>query len=209
MAAIIERVGPCKLSYREPVFETLVRSIVFQQLSGKAATTIFNRLVEAAGGKLTPEAILKLRTPTLRKVGLSKQKASYIRDLATRAQAKEIDFEALPALSDEEIITALTKVKGIGVWTAHMFLLFALRRENVLPTGDLGVRAAIRKLYKKRSMPSPGIYGEASSFSEHLLLVSGSQRTKFRNRKAFFRSPSAISEPGVIQVFGCLPALCG
>ena len=155
MAAIIERVGPCKLSYREPVFETLVRSIVFQQLSGKAATTIFNRLVEAAGGKLTPEAILKLRTPTLRKVGLSKQKASYIRDLDTRTQAKEIDFEALPALSDEEIITALTKVKGIGVWTAHMFLLFALRRENVLPTGDLGVRAAIRKLYKKRSMPSP------------------------------------------------------
>jgi DNA-3-methyladenine glycosylase II len=155
LAAIIERVGPCKLSYREPVFETLVRSIVFQQLSGKAATTIFNRLVEAAGGKLTPEAILKLRTPTLRKVGLSKQKASYIRDLATRAQAKEIDFEALPALSDEEIIAALTKVKGIGVWTAHMFLLFALRRENVLPTGDLGVRAAIRKLYKKRSMPSP------------------------------------------------------
>jgi DNA-3-methyladenine glycosylase II len=155
LAAIIERVGPCKLSYREPVFETLVRSIVFQQLSGKAATTIFNRLVEAAGGKLSPEAILKLRTPTLRKVGLSKQKASYIRDLATRAQAKKIDFEALPALSDEEIIAALTKVKGIGVWTAHMFLLFALRRENVLPTGDLGVRAAIRKLYKKRSMPSP------------------------------------------------------
>ena len=155
LAAIIERVGPCKLSYREPVFETLVRSIVFQQLSGKAATTIFNRLVEAAGGKLSPGAILKLRTPTLRKVGLSKQKASYIRDLANRAQAKEIDFEALPALSDEEIIAALTKVKGIGVWTAHMFLLFALRRENVLPTGDLGVRAAIRKLYKKRSMPSP------------------------------------------------------
>jgi DNA-3-methyladenine glycosylase II len=154
LAAIIEQVGPCKLTYRDPVFETLVRSIVFQQLSGKAATTIFNRLVEAAGGKLTPEAILKLRSPTLRKVGLSKQKASYVHDLATRAQAKEIDFAALPTLSDEEIIAFLTKVKGVGVWTAHMFLLFALRRENVLPTGDLGVRVAIRKFYKKRTMPS-------------------------------------------------------
>lgn len=155
LAAIVERVGEYAIQYREPGFETLVRSIVFQQLSGKAASTIFNRLAAATGGAMTPESILKLRAPTLRKAGLSRQKISYIRDLAKRAVARELDFTALPQLNDEEIIATLTKVKGVGVWTAHMFLIFALRRPNVLPTGDLGVRAAIRKAYKKRKLPSP------------------------------------------------------
>lgn len=155
LAAIIERVGPCTIQYREPQFASLVRSIVFQQLSGKSATPIFNRLVEACGGQITPEAILKLRTPRLRKVGLSRQKISYIRDLAKNTQAGKLDFAALPNLADEEIIRRLTAVKGIGVWTAHMFLLFALRRENVLPVGDFGVRNAIRKAYRKRKLPSP------------------------------------------------------
>jgi DNA-3-methyladenine glycosylase II len=155
LAAIIERVGPCSIQYREPEFASLVRSIVFQQLSGKSATPIFNRLVEASGGQITPDAILKLRTPRLRKVGLSRQKISYIRDLAKSTQAGKLDFAALPKLPDEEIIQKLTAVKGIGVWTAHMFLLFALRRENVLPVGDFGVRNAIRKAYRKRKLPSP------------------------------------------------------
>jgi DNA-3-methyladenine glycosylase II len=155
LAAIIERVGPCKIQYREPEFASLVRSIVFQQLSGKSATPIFNRLLEACGGQITPEAILKLRTPRLRKVGLSRQKISYIRDLAKNTQTGKLDFAALPQLPDEEIIERLTAVKGIGEWTAHMFLLFALRRENVLPVGDFGVRNAIRKAYRKRKLPSP------------------------------------------------------
>jgi DNA-3-methyladenine glycosylase II len=155
LATIIERIGPCTITYREPVFETLVRSIVFQQLNGRAAMTIFNRLAEAVGGTLTPESILKLSTPKLRAVGLSKQKMAYIRDLAKLTAAGDLDFAALRELPDEEVIAALTKVKGVGVWTAHMFLLFALRRENVLPTGDLGVRAALRRAYKKRKLPSP------------------------------------------------------
>jgi DNA-3-methyladenine glycosylase II len=155
LAAIIERVGPCNIQYREPEFASLVRSIVFQQLSGKSATPIFNRLVEACGGQITPDAILKLRTPRLRKVGLSRQKISYIRDLAKSTQAGKLDFAALPDLPDQEIIQKLTAVKGIGEWTAHMFLLFALRRENVLPVGDFGVRNAIRKAYRKRKLPSP------------------------------------------------------
>ena len=155
LAAIIERIGEYKITYREPTFESLVRSIVFQQLNGRAAMTIFNRLAEAAGGKLTPESILSLSTPELRKVGLSKQKMTYIRDLAALTASGALDFAALPQLSDEEVITALTQVKGVGVWTAHMFLMFALRRENILPTGDLGVRAAIRKAYKKRKLPLP------------------------------------------------------
>jgi len=155
LAAIIERVGPCqiKLAYREPDFRALVRSIVFQQLNGKAATTIFNRLVEAAGGTVTPESMRNLTVAEMRRVGLSKQKTSYIRDLADHAIEGRVDFAALSAMTDAEVIAALTQVKGIGVWTAHMFLMFALRRENILPTADYGIRSAIRKAYRKRKMP--------------------------------------------------------
>jgi len=155
LAAIIERVGEYRITYREPQFETLVRSIVFQQLNGAAATTIFNRFKLAAGGELTPESILKMRVPKMRKCGLSKQKISYIRDLAQRTAKGTVDFQALHAMSDAEVITTLTQIKGIGEWTAHMFLIFALQRPNVLPTGDLGVRIAIRKAYRKRKLPSP------------------------------------------------------
>src|SRR5207237_7719815 len=92
---------------------------------------------------------------TLRKIGWSQQKASYIRDLAKRTASGELNFAALPALDDEEVISTLTAVKGIGEWTAHMFLIFALRRLNVLPTGDYGVRAAMKKAYRMRDLPSP------------------------------------------------------
>ena len=143
------------MQYREPTFEALVRSIVFQQLNGKAARSIFDRLVAAAGNTITPESILKLSTRQMRAVGLSKQKLSYIRDLAERTHSGEVDFTALASLSDEEVIAALTKVKGIGEWTAHMFLIFALQRPNVLPTGDYGVRAAIKRAYRKRKLPTP------------------------------------------------------
>lgn len=155
LAAIIERVGEYRIIYREPQFETLVRSIVFQQLNGAAARTIFDRFKLAAGGALTPESILKMRIPKMRKCGLSKQKISYIRDLAQRTAKGTVDFQALHAMSDAEVITTLTQIKGIGEWTAHMFLIFALQRPNVLPTGDLGVRIAIRKAYRKRKLPSP------------------------------------------------------
>ena len=155
LASIIERVGEFKMQYREPVFASLVRSIVFQQLHGKAATTIFNRLLEKAGGELTPESILKLRSSQMRAVGLSNQKLTYIRDLAKKTKSGKLNFELLPQLSDEEVVAHLTQIKGIGVWTAHMFLIFALRRDNVLPTGDLGVRAAMRKAYGMKVLPKP------------------------------------------------------
>jgi DNA-3-methyladenine glycosylase II len=155
LAALIKRVGPPRIQYREPTFEILVRSIAFQQLNGKAASTIYNRLVAAAGGKITPDSILKLRPPKMRAAGLSRQKLSYIRDLARQTRRGQVDFARLPQMPDDEVIAHLTRVKGIGVWSAHMFLLFALRRPDVLPTGDFGVCNAIRKLYKKRSMPKP------------------------------------------------------
>lgn len=155
LAAIIERVGPCQIAYREPTFEALARSIVFQQLSTKAARTIYGRLEEVAGGKITPEAIQNLSLGDMRRAGLSKQKIGYIRDLAEHALSGKVDFNRLPAMSDEEVIVALTDIKGVGVWTAHMFLIFALRRPNVLAVGDLGVRTAIQRHYKKRALPKP------------------------------------------------------
>jgi DNA-3-methyladenine glycosylase II len=156
MAAIIERVGPYKIEYREPVFQTLVRSIVYQQLHGKAALTIFTRLKDATkADPITPESILKLRPQRMRKLGLSQQKMSYIRELARMTRDGDVNFEGCNALEDAAVIEHLTRVKGIGVWTVHMFLIFALRRHDVLPTGDLGVRAAMKKAYGLDELPKP------------------------------------------------------
>jgi DNA-3-methyladenine glycosylase II len=156
MAAIVDRVGPYVIEYREPVFETLVRSIVYQQLSGKAASTILGRLLGAAkASPLTPEAILKLRSTKMRTLGLSQQKTDYIRTLARMTRDGEVDFAACGAMTDAEVIAHLTRVKGVGVWTVQMFLLFAMRRPDVLPTGDLGVRAAMQKAYGLAELPKP------------------------------------------------------
>jgi len=155
LCAIIERVGPCRMEFGEPEFAALAESIVYQQLNGKAAATIFERFAALAGEPLTPEGILKLSDEQLRGVGLSKQKSAYLKDLAAKTAAGALDFARLPELSDDEVIEHLTQVKGIGVWTAHMFLMFSLQRPNVLPTGDYGVQMAIKKHYKKRKLPKP------------------------------------------------------
>ncbi len=155
LAEIIGRVGEYRIQFRDPVFETLVRSIVYQQLSGRVASVIFGRLEAAVAGNMTPASILKLRPGRMRKLGLSAQKTAYIRDLARHTRDGAVVFEELPSLSDAEVIEHLTQVKGIGVWTAHMFLMFALRRADVLPTGDLGIRTAMRKAYGLKEMPQP------------------------------------------------------
>ena len=155
LSRIISEVGSYRIEFRDPSFETLVKSIVYQQLSGRVASVIFGRLVEAAGGRLTPESILKLRPVRMRAAGLSGQKTAYIRDLARHTRDRRVIFEELAELSDDEVTERLTQVKGIGVWTVHMFLIFALRRPNVLPTGDLGIRNAVRKAYGMAEMPKP------------------------------------------------------
>lgn len=156
MAAIIAKAGPYRVGYTDPVFQTLVRSIVYQQLNGKAALTIFNRLTEAVKvSPMTPEAVLKLRPQKMRAVGLSKQKTLYIRELARLTRDGAIQFERLPEMEDAAIIETLTRVKGVGVWTVQMFLMFALQRPNVLPVGDLGVRAAMKKAYGLAELPKP------------------------------------------------------
>jgi DNA-3-methyladenine glycosylase II len=155
LRAIIDRVGPCRMELGEPVFHSLAEAIVYQQLNGKAAVTIFNRFAALAGEPVTPEGILKLTPENMRAAGLSKQKSSYLFDMAERASRGELDFTRLPDLTDEEVIKHLTQVKGVGVWTAHMFLMFTLKRPNVLPTGDFGVQMAIKKHYGKRKLPKP------------------------------------------------------
>ena len=156
LGGIIQRVGSYRIQHRDPNFHTLVRSIVYQQLSGKAALTIFNRLIAAAKtDPLTPESILKLRPARMRTLGLSKQKLTYIRELARMTRDGQVRFDGVHALEDAAIIEHFTQVKGIGVWTAQMFLIFALRRLDVLPTGDLGVRAAIKKAYNLAELPTP------------------------------------------------------
>jgi DNA-3-methyladenine glycosylase II len=155
LRAIIGRVGPCRMEFGEPEFSSLAEAIVYQQLNGKAAVTIFNRFVALAGDRLTPEGILKLSNEQMRSVGLSKQKSAYLKDLAAKTSDGLLNFERLPDMTDDEVIEHLTQVKGIGVWTSHMFLIFSLRRPNVLPIGDYGVQMAIRKHYKKRKLPKP------------------------------------------------------
>ncbi len=143
------------MEYGPAEFSSLAEAIVYQQLNGKAAETIFKRFAALAGNPLTPEGILKLTDEQLRSVGLSKQKSAYLKDLAEKTAAGLLNFSRLPELSDEEVIKHLTQVKGIGVWTAHMFLMFSLRRPNVLPTGDYGVQVAVKKHYRKRKLPKP------------------------------------------------------
>lgn len=128
-------------------FATLVTSITHQQVSMAAARTIHGRLVKLLGGKVTPRRVLARTPEQLRAAGLSRTKAAYILDLADKTQRKEVEFGRFPAMSDEAILAELTEVKGIGVWTAQMFLMFHLHRPDVLPTGDLGLRTAVSEVY--------------------------------------------------------------
>lgn len=155
LRGIIERVGSCRMEFGPPEFHSLAEAIVYQQLHGKAAVTIFKRFVAIAGEPLTPEGILKLSDEQLRSAGLSKQKSGYLKDLATKTRDRLLDFTSLIEMPDEGVIRHLTQVKGVGVWTAQMFLIFTLKRPDVLPTGDYGVQAAMKKHYRKRKMPKP------------------------------------------------------
>lgn len=156
MGGLIERIGPYAIEYLAPGFETLVKAIVYQQLSGKVAEIIFNRVVAAAGdGRLTAEGALQLSPARLRALGLSKQKIAYLRALAERTLSGDVDFAALRRLPDRLVYRRLTSLKGIGPWTVQMFLIFALRRINVLPSADLGIRAAVKKAYAMAEMPTP------------------------------------------------------
>ncbi len=159
MAALVRRLGPLDHASRrrgrpDDAYGALVRTIVGQQLSTKAARTIYARLVALFGDSPpTPEEILSADEDVLRNAGLSRQKVGYLRDLARHVQSGELDFAALHYLSDEEVTARITAVKGLGQWSADMFLMFHLGRPDVLPVGDLGIRRAVEKAYGLPGLP--------------------------------------------------------
>ncbi len=154
----IAQAGPCSLS-RERAgthFAAVARSIIYQQLSGKAAATIHGRFEALFNGSApAPAAVLKVPFARLRAIGLSERKAEYVQGLARDVLERRVPIEQLDDLDDAGVIEALTAVRGVGEWTAQMFLMFRLGRPDVLPTLDLGVQTAIRRLYGLRTHPSP------------------------------------------------------
>jgi DNA-3-methyladenine glycosylase II len=149
--------GACGLAdaqHTDPL-QALLHAIVSQQLSTRAAATISSRFEALYGGVPTPAQIAATSDEQLRAVGLSMQKIGYIRDLCRRIDDGSLPLAALDTMSDDEVVAALTEVKGIGRWTAEMFLMFRLHRPDVLPVGDLGIVKAVQKAYRLRKMPTP------------------------------------------------------
>lgn len=154
MKFVIRRVGPCALRLRRDRFQTLVRSILSQQISGYAARAIRQRLEGlVAPERLTAANLAALSAEQMRSAGISAQKSAYLRSLAERVRDGELRLNTIGRLPDEAVIEQLVQVKGIGVWTAQMFLIFSLGRPDVLPWDDLGIRQAIRKLYGLAELP--------------------------------------------------------
>jgi DNA-3-methyladenine glycosylase II len=159
MAALVESVGPLDHAARrrgrpDDAYGALVRTIVGQQLSTKAARTIYARLVAHFGDNPpTPAELLAAQEAALRAAGLSRQKVSYLRDLAARVESGELELDILHQLPDEEVSARITAVKGLGQWSADMFLMFHLQRPDVLPVGDLGIRRAVETAYGLPGLP--------------------------------------------------------
>lgn len=156
MRRVIESVGPFSLKPQRDYFRILVRSIVSQQISTAAARTILARINDhLLPEKITPASFARLDFETLRSLGLSPQKAGYALDLTDKVTSGQLNLRTIARRDDETVIAELTQVKGIGVWSAHMFLIFALGRLDVLPVGDLGIRNAIQRLYSLPEVPKP------------------------------------------------------
>jgi DNA-3-methyladenine glycosylase II len=155
LASIIDRIGPYEFHLDEDHYEALVGSIIFQQLAGVAARAILNRFKQLFEGKIPrPREYLSTEEGRLRASGLSPQKIRYIRDLSERIEHGLLDLRKLSDLTDDEVVKELDEVKGIGRWTAEMFLIFVLGRTDVLPVDDLGLRKAAQKIYRLRKLPT-------------------------------------------------------
>ncbi|MBW3535640.1 MAG: DNA-3-methyladenine glycosylase 2 family protein [Gemmatimonadetes bacterium] len=154
---LVEEVGPVRFEARAPdTFSFLVRAVTYQQLAGKAAATIHGRLVEALEGEVTPAAVLSASEEALRGAGLSRAKMASIVDLATRVDSGDVRLDDIEGLDDGAVVERLVRVRGIGRWTAEMALLFHLRRPDVWPVTDLGVRAGAARLFGMDEPPAPG-----------------------------------------------------
>ena len=165
LANLIQTVGKYAIETHKDPFESLVKSIIYQQLSSRSANAIYSRFLSHYDDTLpTPKQIISTPDDTFRtKIGLSHKKIQYIKDLSLRIFNGELSLGLLPDMADEEIIAELVKVRGIGRWTAEMFLIFHLGREDIMPLGDLGIRKAVQKLYGLPELPSPANVLEISS----------------------------------------------
>ncbi len=173
LAEIISKVGAIKLPTPRSHFESLADSIVSQQLSTKAAATIFKRFVEAMEQDIRPGKILETSPEILRSVGLSGQKTKYMFALAAAFTNNPEVYENIHELSDQEVIKLLTEIKGIGVWTAQMFLMFNLLRENIFPIGDLGIRRSMEKHYfEGKEQPHELLIQQAEIWAPHRTVAS-------------------------------------
>ncbi|MBM4386074.1 MAG: DNA-3-methyladenine glycosylase 2 family protein [Deltaproteobacteria bacterium] len=156
LARVIEAHGPCTLTPRGDPYRYLVRSILYQQLAGKAAATIERRFKAGFGGRVPPPALLaKQRDAKLRTFGLSRQKAAAVKAVASAFDSGLVSARRIPHMHDDAVVESVTQIRGVGEWTAHMLLMFALGRPDVLPTGDYGVRKGAQKLYGLRDLPKP------------------------------------------------------
>jgi DNA-3-methyladenine glycosylase II len=156
LAPIIKSVGPCQIKPHKDHYGQLVGSIVGQQLSVKAAAAIRQRLIDLFGGKMpTPEQLIKVDGQKLRDIGFSWSKVGYVKDLAEHIIDGRLDLEHISTMPNDQLIEQLTAVKGIGEWSAHMFMLFGLGRLDILPVGDLGIRKAVQNIYKLKELPDP------------------------------------------------------
>jgi len=152
LARIIKKIGKCNLKAHNDFYYSLLASIISQQLSGRVADVIFGRFIDYFGYP-DPQFILKAEDEEIRRLGLSNAKVKYVKDLSLKLINKEISFRGIQKKTDEDIIAELTRVKGVGVWTVHMFLIFTLGRLNILPVGDLGIKRAIMNNYNLKVMP--------------------------------------------------------
>jgi DNA-3-methyladenine glycosylase II len=221
LARLIDAVGPIEIAMRRERFAALGRAIIFQQLAGAAARTIHDRFVALFPGRRfpSPRQVLDASPEDLRRVGLSRQKSLYLKDLAAHVENGALNFHRFSKMEDEEIIVDLTRVHGIGRWTAEMFLMFNLGRPDVLPVDDLGVRNAARRLYRMRKMPDAKRlralaerwrpYRSAASWylwrSGDVVLPDGASpkprsstrgKSKVRKKPIAAPSPPALARPG-------------
>ncbi|MBM3831919.1 MAG: DNA-3-methyladenine glycosylase 2 family protein [Verrucomicrobia bacterium] len=174
LATVIDRVGPFTLRVHRNRFGSLVRSIISQQISGSAARSIGLRLERLlAPERITPETLSRLNPRQLRQAGVSPQKSGYLLDLANKVLNGEVTLKGLSRRTDEEIVRDLVQVKGIGVWTAQMFLIFSLARMDVFPHEDLGIRVALRNLYRLKDLPDKTVsYRIANRWRPYATLAS-------------------------------------
>jgi DNA-3-methyladenine glycosylase II len=187
-ARLIKKHGPPRLNKGSTPFQALARAIIHQQISGKAAESIYKKFVGLFGiltetpinwdsasphNFPTPEQVMRMPIERMRVAGLSAQKTEYLKDLAKKFSDGTIAHESLHTLSNNDIIASLTKVKGVGVWTVQMFLIFTLHRPDVLPVADLGIRKGFQIAYKLRALPSPSHMERiAKPWREHASIAS-------------------------------------